>query len=168
MRFALRNNAAEYPVRNAWSEFTASPAPVCASAERFSFLEPSGRVGCLGTTKGSLEDGQLKMPKQSTNPLPLYLREAFHQAVADYWSWERGAAEPEVSLQQRLPCSISTVCSMVMNFDEAMPQDIYHALYKLDTSTDELAKDHSYRNGARWLLRLIDARKADYWRTHDL
>ena len=57
---------------------------------------------------------------------------------------------------------------MVMNFDEAMPQDIYHALYKLDTSTDELAMDHSYRNGARWLLRLIDARKADYRRTHDL
>jgi hypothetical protein len=108
------------------------------------------------------------MPKQSTNPLPLYLREAFHQAVGDYWGWERGAPEPEVSLQQRRPCSISTVCSIVMNFDEAMPDDIYQALYKLDTSTDELAKDHSYRNGARWLLRLIDARKADYGRPRDM
>ena len=54
------------------------------------------------------------------------------------------------------------------NFDETMPEDIYNALYNLDASTDELAKDHSYRNGARWLLRLIDARKADYGRTSDL
>jgi hypothetical protein len=108
------------------------------------------------------------MPKHSTNPLPQYLREAFHQAVADYWEWERGTAEPEVSLEQRRPCSISTVCSMVMNFDEAMPEVICQALYKLDSSTDELAKDHSYRNGARWLLRLIDARKADYQRTRDI
>jgi hypothetical protein len=107
------------------------------------------------------------MSKQSTNTLPLYLREAFHQAVADYWGWQRGTAEPEVSLQQRRPCPISTVCSIVMNFDEAMPEDIYNALYKLDSSTDELAKDRSYRNGARWLLRLIDARKADYGRTRD-
>ncbi len=98
------------------------------------------------------------MPKQSTNPLPLYLREAFHQVVGDYWGWERGAPEPEVSLQQRRPCSISTVCSIVMNFDEAMPDDIYQTLYKLDTSTDELAKDHSYRNGARWLGQSFDYR----------
>jgi hypothetical protein len=124
---------------------------------------PSGSVGQFGTDKRPLEDGE----PQYANPLPLYLREAFHQAVADYWGWQRDAAEPEVSLQQRRPCSISTVCSLVMNFDEAMPEDIYQALYKLDTSTDELAKDHSYRNGARWLLRLIDARKADYQRTHD-
>jgi hypothetical protein len=108
------------------------------------------------------------MPKQSTDPLPRYLREAFHQAVADYWGWERGTAEPEVSLEQRRPCSISTVCSLVMNFHEAMPEEIYQALYKLDTSTEELAKDHSYRNGARWLLRLIDARKADYGRPRDM
>jgi hypothetical protein len=107
-------------------------------------------------------------PKQPTNPLPLYLREALHRAVADYWGWERGGAEPEVSLQQRRPCSISTVCSMVINFDETMPEDIDNALYRLDTATDQLAKDHSYRNGARWLLRLIAARKADYGRTRDL
>jgi hypothetical protein len=55
-----------------------------------------------------------------------------------------------------------------MNFVEAMPDDIYQTLYKLDTSTDELAKDHSYRNGARWLLRLIDARNADYGRPRDM
>jgi hypothetical protein len=108
------------------------------------------------------------MAEPSTNPLPLYLREAFHQAVMDYWGWERGGPEPEVSLQQRPPCSISIVCSMVMNFDDAMPEDIYRALYNLDSATDELAKDHSYRNGARWLLRLIDARKADYGRRRDL
>jgi hypothetical protein len=55
-----------------------------------------------------------------------------------------------------------------MNFHEAMPEEIYQALYKLDTSSEELAKDHSYRNGARWLLRLIDARKADYGRPRDM
>jgi hypothetical protein len=153
---------------HAWSEFTASPAPVCASAERFSFLEPSGRVGCLGPPRDrSRTDSSKCLNNQPTRFRCTYARH-FTKRWLDYWSWERGAAEPEVSLQQRLPCSISTVCSMVMNFDEAMPQDIYHALYKLDTSTDELAKDHSYRNGARWLLRLIDARKADYRRTHDL
>jgi len=118
-----------------------------------------------GTARGT---EKLSMPEQSTNPLPQYLREAFQQTVTDYWGWQRGSAEPEVSLQHRRPCSISTVCSMVMNFDEAMPENVCRALYKLDTSTDELAKDHSYRNDARWLLRLIDARKADYGRTRDL
>lgn len=112
--------------------------------------------------------GRSDTPEPSTYRLPLYLREAFHQAVADYWGWERGTAEPEISLEQRHPCSISTVCSLVMNFHQAMPEEIYQTLYKLDTSTDELAKDHSYRNGARWLLRLIDARKADYGRPRDM
>jgi hypothetical protein len=41
------------------------------------------------------------MAESLINPLPLYLREAFHQAVTNYWGWERGAPEPEVSLQQR-------------------------------------------------------------------
>jgi hypothetical protein len=91
-------------------------------------------------SRAKVEHGKLNMPKESTNPLPLYLREAFQQAVADYWGWQRGTAEPEVSLQQRRPCSISTVCSMVMIFDEAMPADIYQALYNLDTSTDELGR----------------------------
>ncbi len=74
------------------------------------------------------------MAEPSTNPVPQYWREAFRQAVADYWGWQRGAPEPGVSLQQRLPSSISTVCSMVMNFDDAMPEDIYRALYNLDAA----------------------------------
>ena len=49
------------------------------------------------------------MAQPSTNPVPPYLREAFQQAVGDYWGWDKGDLEPEVSLQQRPPCSISTV-----------------------------------------------------------
>jgi hypothetical protein len=69
-----------------------------------------------------------------------------------------GAAEEESPLQYL----------MGVNFHQAMPKEIYQTLYKLHTSTDELAKDRSYRNGARWLLRLIDARKADYGRPRDM
>ena len=96
---------------------------------RFSFLGLAGvlRVWDQQATAGGRSD----MPEPSTNPLPLYLREAFHQAVADYWGWERGTAEPEVSLEQRHPCSISTVCSLVMNFHQAMPEEIYQTLYNL-------------------------------------
>jgi hypothetical protein len=108
------------------------------------------------------------MAQPSTNPVPPYLREAFQQAVGDYWGWDKGDLEPEVSLQQRPPCSISTVCSLVMNFDDAMPENIYRALHNLDIATDELAKDRSYRNGARWLIRLIDARRTDYGRRREL
>jgi hypothetical protein len=105
------------------------------------------------------------MVEPSPDPIPKDLREAFHDAVALFSDWNRGGPEPDVSLQQR-PWPISAVCSLVMKFNDPMPENVLHRLCSQIDPTD--LRDTSYGSGARCLYSAINARKAEYQQRRQL
>ena len=56
--------------------------------------------------------------------------------------------------------TISAVCGFVAKFNDAMPEYLQQALCDLKGGNRDLG-DRSYGNGARYLLELIEAHKAE-------
>ena len=92
--------------------------------------------------------------------IPDDIRAAFREAVGLFCDWWGPAPEPLVSLDQK-PITISAVCGFVTKFNEAMPEYLRQALCDLMGRNHDLG-DRSYGSGARYLLELIEAHKAEY------
>ena len=107
------------------------------------------------------------MVEPSSEPMHQDLREAFHDAVSLFSDWNRGAREPDVSLERR-PWPISEVCRLVMNFNDPLPETVRHQLLCNLVDVPNDLRDLSYGNGARFLLSAIDARKAEYQQRREL
>ncbi len=101
------------------------------------------------------------------DPIPRDLSEAFHEVVRQFSDWRPPEPEREVSVKQR-PYTMSEVCGLADGFAELMPDEVFDQLLSYMDARHlelrgELAKDRSYANGARSLLKLINDRK-EYWR----
>lgn len=95
-----------------------------------------------------------------SEPIPQPLVEAFAHAVAltdPDWHGENDPDRPDLSLDRR-PAKPSEVCRFTMVFDDRMPDPIYDAL----CARGYFSKDHSFMAGARFLLGIIEQRKAEY------
>ena len=92
------------------------------------------------------------------------LRDAFEQAIFAYKDWHRGMTEPnDVSMDMK-PTPVSVVLLRVSQFEEPMPDRLWHLLEGAPGSHDEFLKDRSYRSAAEYLSRLIKDRKAHFER----
>jgi hypothetical protein len=93
--------------------------------------------------------------------IPVSLREAFAEALAQFLNWGSGD-ESRIVVDGKLT-SISSVFFMVSGFSDPMPESIHRtALRCVSRSTDavELIRDRSYGMAARILFRLAEAKKA--------
>ena len=91
--------------------------------------------------------------------MPHSLRDAFHFAILNLlprWNGEDPDAE-FITLAGK-PASPSVICGLVMNYDDLMPEYIYEVLRELGYADP----DHSHGAGARFLMALINERKAKY------
>jgi hypothetical protein len=101
----------------------------------------------------------MKKPHPETKPPNL--RNAFHDALAQYHDWRPGEHEPEVSLDRRA-VKISDICNLVMIHDDPMPPRLAYLLGKethADIDPPDWKEKSSYGIGARHLLKLINYRK---------
>jgi hypothetical protein len=108
------------------------------------------------------------MAIRAPTPMTARLREAFHRAVELYPDWSAAFAEREVSIEGK-PHSISAVCRLVAGFSDQLPDNVFDELRFLMRAhhveiKENLAKDRSYAIGAKYLLKLIDAKKSAYRR----
>jgi hypothetical protein len=92
-------------------------------------------------------------------PIPENLREAFHDAVAQFSDWTQGRPEPEVSFR-RHPLTISAICRLVMNFRDPMPENLVEYLFRNQIMHHRVGA-FMYADGARCLLEAINTR----WRS---
>jgi len=102
-----------------------------------------------------------RMKKPHPEPMPPNLRNAFHDALAQYHDWRPGEDEPEVSLDRRA-VKISDICNLVMIHDDPMPPRLVYLLGKethADIDPPDWKEKSSYGIGARHLLKLINYRK---------
>jgi hypothetical protein len=99
------------------------------------------------------------MADPALSPMPQSLRDAFHFAILNVpprWNGEDPDAE-FITLAGK-PSTPSAVCALVMNYDDLMPEYIYEVLRELGYADP----DHSHGAGARFLMALINERKAKY------
>jgi hypothetical protein len=90
------------------------------------------------------------------------LRDTFEQAIWAYKDWHRGMTEPnDVSMDMK-PTPVSMVLLRVSQFEEPMPDRLWHLLLGAPGSHGELLNDRSYRSAAEYLARLINERKAHF------
>jgi hypothetical protein len=97
------------------------------------------------------------MADPALRPMPQSLRDAFHFAILNVlprWNGEDPDAE-FITLAGK-PSTPSAVCGLVMNYDDLMPEYIYDVLRELGYADT----DHSHGAGARFLMALINERKA--------
>ena len=92
--------------------------------------------------------------------IPENICAAFREAVGLFCGWWGPAPEPLVSLDQK-SITITAVCGFVAKFNDAMPEYLQQALCDLKEGNRDLG-DRSYGTGARYLLELIEAHKAEY------
>jgi hypothetical protein len=92
--------------------------------------------------------------------IPENIRVAFREAVGLFCDWWGPVPEPLVSLDQK-PFTIGAVCGFVTKFNDVMPEYLQQALCDLMGGNRNLG-DRSYSSGARYLLELIEAHKAEY------
>ena len=102
-----------------------------------------------------------------SEPIPHYLRDAFYGAVQFYPNWTPADHGPLVSMEGRR-YTIGQVCDLAIGFrDDPLPDNLVgNLMYFLNAGDrdlmEDLAKDRSYSGGARYLLKLMDRRTADY------
>jgi hypothetical protein len=99
------------------------------------------------------------MADSSLSPMPHSLRDAFHFAILNalpHWNGEDPDTE-FITLAGK-PASPSAICGLVMNYDDLMPEYIYEVLGELGYAD----ADHSHAAGARFLMALINERRAKY------
>jgi hypothetical protein len=99
------------------------------------------------------------MGEPEPESIPTSLRNAFHFVVLStprHWSGDD--PDPEVISLDRKPFPPSAICSFVTKFADPMPRYIYDVLRELGYAEGDL----SYAAGARFVIGLIDNRKALY------
>jgi hypothetical protein len=100
------------------------------------------------------------MADEAPDPISRDLREAFEEAIVKYEGWRRGEPEPDVSFKTQ-EHSIRRICLLVSEFEDPMPDDLWHLLASR-TGGEDLPNDRSYRCAAQFLARLITERKAQH------
>lgn len=91
------------------------------------------------------------MVKAPPNPeVPNDLRHAFWGAIGAFSNWRPGQPEPEVSYQQR-PTSISIICSLIEQYEEQMPGDLWRLLISQTRRSAEPPLDQSFSSGGKFL-----------------
>jgi hypothetical protein len=99
------------------------------------------------------------MVEAGPESIPPNLRDAFHFAVlCTPRHWSGGDPDPEVISLDRKSFTPSAICGLVTNFAEPMPRYIYDILRELGYPEADL----SHAAGARFLMDLIERRKALY------
>lgn len=112
------------------------------------------------------------MAELSSDPIPSYLIEAFHQVVRFCSDWRPPEPEREVTIKGTF-YTMSEVCGLLSTCSVRLPADIFDQLYVvyMDAShthlREKLDAERSYAAGAYCLLKLIDDRKADYRRREE-
>ena len=104
----------------------------------------------------------------SEDPIPRDLQEAFKEVVYRYAQseWTPDGPELLVSIDFK-PFGFETVCGLVDNFDDPLPEDLLHLLLANIHCRDEdlkedLATKRSYSSAARALRLLMQRRKEAY------
>jgi hypothetical protein len=83
------------------------------------------------------------MAEELPAPIPKEYQVAFRGAIGLFRDWRRGQPGSEGSLYQK-PIPISTLCDIVMTFEDPMPEDLWRLLLASAGVSDKLAKDRSY------------------------
>jgi hypothetical protein len=99
------------------------------------------------------------MVEAGPESIPTNLRDAFYFAVLNtprHWSGED--PDPEFISLDRKPFTASAICGLVTKFANPMPRYIYNVLRELGYAEGDL----SYAAGARFVISLIENRKALY------
>ena len=99
------------------------------------------------------------MVEAEPESIPASLRNAFHFAVLNtplHWSGED--PDLEIISLDRKPFTPSAICGLVTQFADPMPRYIYDVLRELGYPEEDL----SHAAGARFLMGLIERRKALY------
>jgi hypothetical protein len=104
------------------------------------------------------------MSVSSAKSMRREVREAFHNAVRLYADWTPSLPEPRVCLGGTWR-SMSAVCDLVAEFSDRLPDDVFDRLviYMRDIRytllRQKIFAEHSYAEGGRCFLRLIEDRK---------
>ena len=99
------------------------------------------------------------MVEAEPESIPTSLRDAFHFAVLNTpIHWSGGDPGLEIISLDRKPFAPSAICGLVTQFTDPMPRYIYDILRELGYPEGDL----SYAAGARFLMGLIERRKALY------
>jgi hypothetical protein len=107
------------------------------------------------------------MPKQPANPISPDLAAAFGDALANFHAWRPGEGEPTVGYNGG-EYTISSVCDFVMNHDDPMPEGLISLLNRekhVGVESADFKADNSYRNGGRFLQKLIAYRREEFAKT---
>jgi hypothetical protein len=99
-------------------------------------------------------------------PIPLDVAAAFEDAMANYYGWRPGEAEPTVNLNGN-EVTISGACHAAMSYGGSMPVVLASLLAEkihAGSKRFDFKADDTYENGARCLLALINYRKEEYRR----
>jgi hypothetical protein len=99
------------------------------------------------------------MLEARSESIPTNLRDAIHFAILStprHWSGED--PDPEIISLDLKPFTPSAICGLVTKFADPMPQYIYDVLRELGYAEADL----SYAAGARFVISLIENRKALY------
>jgi hypothetical protein len=109
----------------------------------------------------NIDNVDLVMSEQQSQPIPDDVREAFRDAIHSYKS---GSSERSVSFRRLMQLSLGGVCDLVLSYrNEPLPLSVHDELWNLLDEIDlkvELAKDPSYATGARCLDKLIRDHRA--------
>ena len=105
-----------------------------------------------------LKNGNPSMAEALPALIPKEYQLAFRGAIGLFRDWRRGQPEPVGSVYQQ-PVPISTLCDIVMIFEDPMPEDLWRLLLNSPAVSDKWAKDRSYQSGARCLAEAIRERK---------
>jgi hypothetical protein len=105
------------------------------------------------------------MNNSKSEPIPRWVRDAFHGAVQLYGDWSSTNDGPVVKVGDRL-YTIRQACEFAAGFEEEMPESLVgNLIYFLNAGDkdllEELGKDRSYAGGARYVLKLMSRRSAD-------
>ena len=105
------------------------------------------------------------MNEPQSKPISRHLRDAFYGAVQLYPNWTGLGHAPLVSVDGRR-YTISEGCNLVIECSDGMPDGLLGSLMYFLNAGDQdllegLAKDRSYRGGARYLLKSMHRRSAD-------
>jgi hypothetical protein len=109
------------------------------------------------------------MSVSSAKPVRCAVREAFHNAVWLYADWTPSMPEPIVRVGSTCR-SMSAVCGLVAEFNDLLPDHVFDTLmiYMRDIRytllRQKIFAEHSYAEGGRCFLRLIDDRKRQHRR----
>jgi hypothetical protein len=119
-------------------------------------LKPSPVAGRMGSVAVRLSIVSSLVPCEA--------REAFHNAVWLYADWTPSLPEPIVRLGGTCR-SMSAVCGLVVEFNDRLPDDVFDRLMiylrriRYTLLRQKIFAEHSYAEGGRCFLRLIEDRK---------